>query len=103
MFSEGTRSRGNGLALAKPSAARLAIDENCPLVVLSIVGIQNMFKDFPHHTLVKVVIAPAIIPTVYDHPLSLTDKVMFVMAANLPEELRGVYAERPKGFRDEGE
>jgi 1-acyl-sn-glycerol-3-phosphate acyltransferase len=98
MFPEGTRSRGNGLALAKPGAARLAIEENCPLVVLSIDGIQNLFKDFPRRTLVRVVIAPLIIPISYDHPLSLTDKAMFVMAANLPEELRGVYAERPEGF-----
>jgi 1-acyl-sn-glycerol-3-phosphate acyltransferase len=98
MFPEGTRSRGNGLALAKPGAARLAIEENCPVVVLSIVGIQNLFKDFPHRTVVKVVIAPPIIPTPHDHPLSLTDKMMFVMASNLPEDLRGVYAERPKGF-----
>ena len=29
MFPEGTRSRGKGLALAKPGAARLAIEENC--------------------------------------------------------------------------
>ena len=103
MFPEGTRSRGNGLALAKPGAARLAREENCPLVVLSIDGIQNMFKGFPRQALVKVVIAPPIIPTAHDHPLSLTDKVMFVMAANLPEELRGVYAERPKGFRGTSE
>jgi 1-acyl-sn-glycerol-3-phosphate acyltransferase len=99
MFPEGTRSRGKGLALAKPGAARLAIEENCPVVVLSVDGIQNLFKRFPRRTIVTVVIAPPIIPTVHDHPLSLTDKLMFVMASNLPKELRGVYAERPEGFR----
>jgi 1-acyl-sn-glycerol-3-phosphate acyltransferase len=98
IFPEGTRSRGNGLTLAKPGAARLAIEENCPLVVLSVDGIQNLFKDFPRRALVKIMIASPIIPTSHDHPLSLTDKAMFVMAANLPEELRGVYAESAKGF-----
>jgi 1-acyl-sn-glycerol-3-phosphate acyltransferase len=100
MFPEGTRSRGKGLALAKPGAARLAIEENCPVVVLSIDGIQNLFKNFPRRALVKVVIAPPIIPGAHDHPLSLTDKMMFVMASNLPEDLRGVYAEIPEGFAD---
>lgn len=96
MFPEGTRSRGKGLALAKPGAARLAIEEHCPLVVLSVDGIQNLTKNFPRQTRVKVVIAPPIFPTLRDHPLALTDKLMFVMASNLPEELRGVYAEKVK-------
>jgi 1-acyl-sn-glycerol-3-phosphate acyltransferase len=98
MFPEGTRSYGKGLALAKPGAARLALEESCPLIVLSVNGIQDLFKNFPHRTLVKVIIAPPIFPTAHDHPLSLTDKLMFVMASNLPEELRGVYTEKPKGF-----
>jgi len=98
MFPEGTRSRGKGLALAKPGAARLAIKEKCPIVVVSIEGIQNLFRVFPRRTSVRVIVAPPIFPGAHDHPLSLTDKMMFVMASNLPEELRGVYAERPKGF-----
>lgn len=101
MFPEGTRSRGKGLALAKPGAARLAIEEKCPVVIVSINGIQNLFKTFPRPASVKVVIAPPIYPTARDHPLSLTDKFMFAMAANLPEDLRGVYAEKPEGFRDQ--
>jgi len=98
LFPEGTRSRGIGLALAKPGAARLAIEMNCPVVVGSVDGIQNLFKTFPHRTVVKVVIAPPIYPGEEDTPLSLTDKIMFSMAANLPEHLRGVYAEVPPGF-----
>lgn len=94
MFPEGTRSRGKGLALAKPGAARLAIEAGCPVVVVSIDGIQRLFKTFPRRTLVDVVIAPPIYPDENDTPLSLTDKIMFTMAANLPPELRGVYAER---------
>jgi 1-acyl-sn-glycerol-3-phosphate acyltransferase len=98
MFPEGTRSRGKGLALAKPGAARLAIEMECPLVVVSVDGIQNLFKSFPRRTLVKVVVAPPIMPTPADSALSLTDALMYTMAKNLPPELRGVYAEVPKGF-----
>jgi len=98
MFPEGTRSRGKGLALAKPGAARLAIEANCPVVVVSINGIQHLFKTFPRRTVVEVVIAPPIDPAVDDTPLSLTDKVMFTMSANLPPELRGVYSEVPPGW-----
>ncbi len=98
MFPEGTRSRGKGLALAKPGAARLAIESNCPVVVISVNGIQNLFKTFPRRSLVDVVVAPPIYPDENDTPLSLTDKIMFTMAANLPVELRGVYAEIPRGW-----
>ncbi len=96
MFPEGTRSRGKGLALAKPGAARLALEANCPVVVLSINGVQDLFIKFPAR--VKVIIAPPIIPAAHAHPLALTDRIMFAMAANLPEDLRGVYAEKAKGF-----
>jgi 1-acyl-sn-glycerol-3-phosphate acyltransferase len=99
MFPEGTRSRGKGLALAKPGAARLAIEMGCPLVAVSVDGIQNLFKTFPRRTRVRVVVAPALVPTPADNPLSLTDTLMFTMAKNLPEELRGVYAEVPRGFQ----
>ncbi|GAB4484131.1 MAG: hypothetical protein Fur0016_07990 [Anaerolineales bacterium] len=94
MFPEGTRSRGQGLALAKPGAARLALETGCPVVVVSMNGIQRLFKTFPKRAVVEVVIAPPIYPDENDTPLSLTDKIMFTMAANLPAELRGVYAER---------
>ncbi len=99
MFPEGTRSKGKGLALARPGAAKLAIEMGCPLVAVSVDGIQRLFKEFPRRTLVQVVIAPPIIPTRDDSPLSLTDTLMITMARNLPQELRGVYAdEMPKGF-----
>lgn len=64
------------------------------MVVVSIDGIQRLFKTFPRRAAVDVVIAPPIYPAADDTPLSLTDKIMFTMAANLPPELRGVYAER---------
>jgi len=93
MFPEGTRSRGKGLAVARPGAAKLAIEMKIPVVVVSIDGVQNLLKRFLHRARVHVVIAPPIYPAEDDSPLALTDKVMFTMAANLPPSLRGVYAD----------
>jgi 1-acyl-sn-glycerol-3-phosphate acyltransferase len=98
MFPEGTRSRGVGLGVAKPGAARLAMEAACPVVVVSISGIQDLFRHFPRRAQVQVTIAPPIYPTESDTPLSLTDKMMYLMAQNLPPALRGVYAEVPAGF-----
>lgn len=99
MFPEGTRSKGKGLALARPGAAKLAIEMNCPLVVMSVDGIQNLFKHFPRRTFVHVVIAPPVLPNQDESPLSLTDKMMYTMAKNLPLDLRGVYTDIPKEFQ----
>ena len=98
MFPEGTRSRGKGLTLARPGAARLAIEMGCPLVAISVDGIQHLFKKFPQRTVVQVVIAAPIIASRNESPLSLTDALMFTMAKNLPQGLRGAYAQMPKGF-----
>lgn len=98
MFPEGTRSNGKGLALARPGAAKLAMEMGCPLVVISVDGIQRLFKEFPRRTIVRVVIAAPIYPTADDSPLALTDRMMFTMAKNLPEGLRGVYTDMPNVF-----
>jgi 1-acyl-sn-glycerol-3-phosphate acyltransferase len=98
MFPEGTRSRGKGLSVAKTGVARLAIETGAPIVTISVDGSQRFFKQFPRRNPVRVVIAPPIYPTKDLSALSLTDQVMFTMAANLPEALRGVYAQLPPGF-----
>ncbi|MFO7585401.1 MAG: lysophospholipid acyltransferase family protein [Anaerolineales bacterium] len=95
MFPEGTRSRGRGLAVAKTGAARLAIDTSVPIVTVSIDGSQRFFKQFPRRNRVQVVIAPPIIPQPGETAISLTDRMMYSMAASLPPELRGVYADNP--------
>ena len=95
MFPEGTRSRGRGLAVAKTGAARLAIDTGVPIVTVSIDGSQRFFKQFPRRNRVQVVIAPPIIPQPGETAMSLTDRMMYSMAASLPPELRGVYADNP--------
>jgi len=98
MFPEGTRSKGSGLGVAKTGSARLALDANCPLVPMVIVGSDKFFHLFPCRTHVTINLLPPILPNPGDTPLSLTDRLMFTVAAALPPEMRGVYAEIPKGF-----
>ncbi len=95
MFPEGTRSRGKGLAVAKTGVARLAIETNSPIATVSIDGSQRFFRQFPRRNRVNVAIAAPIHPQPGESALSLTERVMYTMAANLPPELRGVYAENP--------
>ncbi len=98
MFPEGTRSKGKGLSVAKTGSARLALDANCPIVPMAVVGTDNFFKNFPHRTQVTIKILPPILPKPDETPLALMDRVMFALAAELPAEMRGVYSEVPKGF-----
>ncbi len=98
MFPEGTRSYGNGLKVAKTGAARLALLVNCPIVPVAIDGSQHFFVDFPHRTRIHVRICEPIYPKPNELPLALTDRLMFTLAKNLPENLRGVYSVSPEGF-----
>ena len=98
MFPEGTRSKGSGLAVAKTGTARMAIEINCPIIPVIVVGTDQVFKRFPHRTVLAIKLLPPILPHSNDTPLSLTDRLMFTLAAELPESMRGVYAEVPKGF-----
>ncbi len=98
MFPEGTRSRGEGLGLAKTGTARFAIEKQVPVMPMAISGSDKFFREFPKRNPVRVVMCPLIFPDPGEDALSLTDRIMFSIAANLPEEMRGVYAEIPKGF-----
>lgn len=98
MFPEGTRSLGKGLRVAKTGSARLALDANCPIVPMAVIGTDNFFKRFPHRTQVTVKLLPPLLPKPGESPLALMDRVMFALANGLPEDMRGVYAEVPKGF-----
>lgn len=100
MFPEGTRSKGRGLGLAKTGTARMAIDTGSPIVPMVITGTDRFFKRFPRRAHVTVELLPPLLPAHGETPLGLTDRLMFSMAAALPEDLRGVYAEIPKGFGD---
>ncbi len=100
MFPEGTRSKGKGLGVAKTGTARLAIESNCPILPMAITGSGEFFKHFPRRARVTVTYLPALLPKPDETPLALTDRLMFALAYALPEDMRGVYAEMPKGFGD---
>jgi len=100
IFPEGTRSRGRGLQTAKTGMARFAIKYNCPIVPMGINGSHRVLKEFPRRTRVQVKIGAPLYPQSDEGPLAMTDRVMFRIAAMLPEELRGVYAQPPEGFDD---
>lgn len=98
MFPEGTRSKSRGLGVAKTGTARLAIDKGCPIVPMLVVGSDQFFNSFPRRTSVTLNLLPPILPYPDETPLTLTDRLMFTMAAVLPVSMRGVYAEIPTGF-----
>lgn len=100
MFPEGTRNRGRGLGVAKTGSARMAIEYASPIVPMVVVGTDGFFKGFPRRSNVTVKLLPPLLPGPGETPLSLTDRLMFSMAAALPKDMRGVYAEIPKGFGD---
>ena len=98
MFPEGTRSKGKGLAVAKTGTARLALDANCPIVPMAVVGSDQFFRSFPRRTCVQITLLPPLLPRPGENPLALTDRLMFMLARALPEDMRGAYAELPRGF-----
>jgi 1-acyl-sn-glycerol-3-phosphate acyltransferase len=100
MFPEGTRNKSRGLGIAKTGTARMAIDTQSPIVPMVLVGTDGFFKRFPQRANVTVKLLLPLQPYPGETPLALTDRLMFSMAAELPEEMRGVYAEIPKGFGD---
>jgi 1-acyl-sn-glycerol-3-phosphate acyltransferase len=100
MFPEGTRNKGRGLGIAKTGTARLALETQSPIVPMVVTGTDHFFKHFPRCANVTVELLPLLLPNPGETPLALTDRLMFRMAAALPEEMRGVYAEIPKGFGD---
>jgi len=98
MFPEGTRSKGKGLGVAKTGTARLAIEADCPIIPMAVVGSDQFFKRFPRRARVVVTFLPPLVPMPGETPPSLTDRLMFTLASALPAEMRGVYSEVPKGF-----
>ena len=106
MFPEGTRSRGHGLSVARTGVARLSIQMNSPIIPMAIVGSDKFFRrDLATQRLylrthVTVNLLTPILPRPEETAIALTDRVMFSLAAALPPEMRGVYADVPKGFGD---
>lgn len=100
MFPEGTRNKGRGSGVAKTGTARMALETKSLIVPMVVTGTDQFFKHFPRRADVTVKLLPPLLPDPSETPLSLTDRLMFSMAAALPEDMRGVYAEIPKGFGD---
>jgi 1-acyl-sn-glycerol-3-phosphate acyltransferase len=98
MFPEGSHSMGRGLGVARTGTARLAIEAACPIIPVAVIGPDPLLKTFPRRARVTVKILPPILPIPGETPIALTDRFMFALAAELPREMRGVYARRPKGF-----
>jgi 1-acyl-sn-glycerol-3-phosphate acyltransferase len=98
IFAEGKRSKGRGLRAAKTGAGRLAIATQSPIVPVAIDGTQNILKKFPERTPTTIIFGKPIAPSPSPSPASLTDTIMFSIAELLPEEMRGVYANRPEGY-----
>jgi 1-acyl-sn-glycerol-3-phosphate acyltransferase len=95
MFPEGTRSKGRGLGAAKLGSARLAIEAGCPIVPLAISGTESMLKRFPRRTRVALRFLRPIRPLPGETALDLTNRVMSLLASNLPGALRGAYSDLP--------
>ena len=98
IFPEGTRSKGRGLRPAKTGAAHFALYAHSPILPVAINGTEMMFKQFPKRTQITIQIGNPITPEPGESAPALTDRLMFTLAEMLPPALRGVYAERPKGF-----
>lgn len=98
IFPEGTRSHGLGLKVAKTGAARLALATGCPITPVAIDGSQRLFKQFRHRTKVKLTVCEPILPQEGELPLALTDRLMYLLARNLPQSLKGVYGQSAAGF-----
>ena len=60
---------------------------------------DTFFREFPKRNPVKVILSKPLLAHPGENALAFTDRIMFELAANLPEEMRGVYAEKPEGFK----
>lgn len=100
MFPEGTRSRDGGLQRGKTGAARIAMMAQAPIVPVVVINSEPVLRDvlkFKRRPLVTVRFGPPV-PAVgsADSPEDvrrLTTRMMLGMAALLPPERRGYYAD----------
>jgi 1-acyl-sn-glycerol-3-phosphate acyltransferase len=103
---EGTRSPTGALIEGKPGAAYLAAASGVPILPVAVIGTEDKvaFKELKRLHRVKVrgwVGEPFTLPALprADREQALqtyTDEIMCRIAALLPEEYRGVYADHPR-------
>jgi 1-acyl-sn-glycerol-3-phosphate acyltransferase len=107
MFPEGTRSRTGGLGRGHPGTAMIALRTGAPVLPVAVTGTETIV--WPRFFLrprsvrqVRVVIGE---PFTLERPARInaeaaqqaTDEIMRRIAALLPAEYRGVYADAPAG------
>jgi len=100
---EGTRSRTGALRQAKTGVAYLAEKARVPIVPVAIWGTEKTFKELKHFRRARINVRvgePFMLPPLDrgDRGGSLqrnTDELVCRIAALLPSEYRGVYAEHP--------
>ncbi len=56
IFPEGIHKKRRGLRAGKTDAARMAIQMNCPIIPVSVVGNQNLIQSIPKRTKIRIVI-----------------------------------------------
>jgi 1-acyl-sn-glycerol-3-phosphate acyltransferase len=100
IFPEGTRSHGHGLRPAKTGAARLAISTQAPIIPVGISGVEGQVGVGPNRMTIHVSIGSPLTARKNEEPVELTDRMMYHIAALLPESLRGAYAQAPPGFAE---
>jgi 1-acyl-sn-glycerol-3-phosphate acyltransferase len=103
---EGTRSRTGALIEAKPGVSYLAAKLSRPIITVAITGTEdkNLFGNLKRlrrsritHTAGLPFTLPPLPRENRDEVLkSYTDEIMCRIAALLPEQYRGVYAEHPR-------
>jgi 1-acyl-sn-glycerol-3-phosphate acyltransferase len=101
---EGTRSAGRGLMAAKTGVAYLAEKAGVPVVPVAITGTDEILQAWGKLRRPKVVLRigePFRLPPLERKTRAAqlqenTDEIMLRIAAMLPEEYRGVYADDPR-------
>ena len=106
MTPEGTRSKSGNLIEAKPGGIYLAWKAGVPILPAALTGtedavVKDRLKHFKRLDIKAIAGRPFMLPPVKgkDRDAAMqeyTDEVMCRIAALLPEERRGVYAEHPR-------
>ncbi len=100
MFPEGTRSRTGALQRGKLGAARIAMGAHVPIVPVVVINNERVLRDLfklQRRPLVTIRFGASLAPVQADASSKnlqrLTTQLMLAMAALLPPELRGYYAD----------
>ncbi len=104
MSPEGTRTKTGGLARAKTGIAFLAHKTNAPIVPLGLIGTEKIGPALKRLRRARVTVRigkPYTLPALDEDNRTSglranTDEVMCRIAALLPPEYRGIYAEHPR-------